>query len=299
MQLDMRRKAEVLKYSANKSSTQTNSLTKKQQFALLIKGGIASPSQAVMKSNSVTCAADELILTPTSSSDVPGPVMYLYNDETVPLYNYSEFNTRTYAEFVPTNQGNWQFIVQSDVLLNNNGTSNIYYLIINNKINQPLYTYNIVTPVAITVAGSIPRNYAHPSTWTSGNITIYVNTVKLEVRYNDAVVKEVEPVTLSDFAITIRTPITNDSSGSIPFSCTQFVGNLAFNNIPLYTAPTYVYTFVFTTNIRVVPPDTGIVNYVGLVVNVSNTPNRIVGCELTDIGQKPLPPVGIASITGV
>ena len=164
MQLDMRRKAEILKYSANKSSTQTNSLTKKQQFALLIKGGIASPSQAVMKSDSVTCAADELILTPTSACDVPGPVMYLYNDETVPLYNYSEFNTRTYAEFVPTNQGNWQFIVQSDVLLNNNGTSNIYYLIINNKINQPLYTYNIVTPVAITIAGSIPRDYSHPST---------------------------------------------------------------------------------------------------------------------------------------
>ena len=67
MQLDMRRKAEILKYSANKSASQTNNLTKKEQFALLVKGGL-SRTQANIQSNSnavINCeAADNMMLTP-------------------------------------------------------------------------------------------------------------------------------------------------------------------------------------------------------------------------------------------
>lgn len=285
MQLDMRRKAEVLKYSANKSSSQTNNLTKKQQFALLIKGGIASPSQAVMSSDSVTCDADEMILTPTTSSDVPGPVMYLYNDKTVPLYNYSDFNTRTYPDFIPNNLEPWQFVAKSDILVYDNGTSILYYLIINNSISKSLYAYNIVTPVGLTMAGSIPPGYVPPSGF-NGNVSLQINSASLLVYYNNELVKTVSPTTLSNFAVVVKIPIVNTSSSSLPFSVKQFIGNLAFNNVQLYTTASYVYTFVLSVDINVSQSDTGVIDYIAVIANMSKSNTSIAtGCSIVQVGQ--------------
>lgn len=276
MQLDMRRKAEVLKYSANKSSSQTNNLTKKQQFALLIKGGIASPSQEAMQNGTASCAA----LTPTTSCDVPGPVMYLYEDKTVPLYNYSDFNTRTYPNYVPDNLTPWQVVVQPDTLVYDNGTSIIYYLIVN-LISKPLYTYNIVTPVGLTIAGSIPPGYIPPSGF-NGNIALEINSASLLIYYNNSLVKTVAPTTLSNFAIIVNIPTSNTSSESLPFSVKWFLGNLGFNNIQLYTTASYVYTFVLNVDIGIVD-NPGIINYSAVIANMSKSNLSIVnGCSIVN-----------------
>ena len=96
---DMRRKSEILKYKSNDSTTQTNNLTKKQIWSMISKGTYNSISQAQLNNamligNNVSvikdCSSNPIIYTPTSSSDVPGPIIYLYNDESVPLYNYKE-----------------------------------------------------------------------------------------------------------------------------------------------------------------------------------------------------------------
>lgn len=83
---DMRRKAEVLKYASNKSSSQTNSLSKREKYALIARGTAAN------------CPQDNMIAaTPSSASGVPAPYMLLYDDENVPLYNYINLSqTRTY-----------------------------------------------------------------------------------------------------------------------------------------------------------------------------------------------------------
>lgn len=287
MQLDMRRKAEVLKYSANKSSSQTNNLTKKQQFALLIKGGIASPSQAVMSSDSVTCDTDEMMLTPTTSCDVPGPVMYLYNDKTVPLYNYSDFNTRTYPDFIPNNLEQWQFVEKSDILVYDNGTSILYYLIINNSISKSLYTYNIVTPVGLTMAGLIPPGYVPPSGF-NGNVSLQINSASLLVYYNNELVKTVviDLVNLSGFAVVVNIPIVNTSSVPLPFSIKQFIGNLAFNNVQLYTTASYVYTFVLSVDTNISQSDTGVIDYIAVIANMSTSNvSSATGCSIVSLGR--------------
>ena len=297
MQLDMRRKAEVLKYSANKSSSQTNNLTKKQQFALLIKGGIASPSQAVMSSDSVTCEADEMMLTPTTSSDVPGPVMYLYNDKTVPLYNYSEFNTRTYSNFISDNLNPWQFVVQPDILVYDNGTSIIYYLIINKSISKPLHTYSIITPVGITMTGSIPPGYVPPSGF-NGNVSLQINSASLLIYYNNSLVKTVRLDNLSGFAVVVNIPTSNTSSSSLPFSVKQFIGNLAFNNVQLYTTASYVYTFVLSVDINISQSDTGVIEYIAVIANMSKSNvSSATGCSIGPLGQNST--ILDASISGV
>lgn len=78
-QLDMRRKAEILKY--NNSSTKTNNPTKKQLFAAIVRGGGGAVTTATQ--------CPETAPLPSYFSGVPGPVTMLFNDPAIPLYRYS------------------------------------------------------------------------------------------------------------------------------------------------------------------------------------------------------------------
>lgn len=271
-QLDMRRKVEILKYSANKSSSQTNKMTKKEAFALLVKGGL-SRTQSVLQSNQVECGTDQLIPTPTTSCDVPGPVMYLYEDTAVPLYNYSDFNTRTYPDFVPTDSTLWQFVVKSNSIIYDapSATTTIYYLIINKNIDKKRYTFKIVTPVALTIEGSVPPSYIQPS----GFITVQILSVKLSIYYNDSKVVVVQ-APVSGFQINIGN--FRVSSTVSNFSATHFLGNLQFENIQLYTEPTYVYKIDISADLSV--SSTSITSNVALILNPDNVINDVSGCSI-------------------
>lgn len=100
-QLNMRRKAEILTYNSNRM-LKTNSLTKKQKFSILAKS-----NASIVPVHTTQCFTDErgmFILTPTSSCDVPGPVIQLYNDQSVPLYNFTRGNnTKAITTNVDTN----------------------------------------------------------------------------------------------------------------------------------------------------------------------------------------------------
>jgi hypothetical protein len=274
-QLDMRRKVETLKYSANKSSTQTNNMTKKEKFALLVRGGM-SRTQAVIQSNILDCSADQFIPTLTTSSGVPGPVMYLYEDPVVPLYNYSDYNSRSYSSGDSVEQPLWQFVTQPNVLIYDNGTSNVYYLIINNTIENPQYTYNITMPVGISVAGIVPSLYSTPADF-SGNVKIKLESATLLVYYGDGLAKSISATDVSGYVMNINLPTSNTGTQSIAFSATSFLGNLMFENIQLYTAPTYVYKFVLSVNITTIPGDTGLIRNTSLVANITNVNNVFSG----------------------
>jgi len=91
-QLDMRRKAEILKYNSNVQSNQTNNMTKAQKWAGVVNGNgpiKQSRINALINNPNTQCPNDALIPIPTSASDVPGPIIQLVEDESVPLYNYS------------------------------------------------------------------------------------------------------------------------------------------------------------------------------------------------------------------
>jgi hypothetical protein len=280
LQLDMRRKAEILKYSPNKVSSQTNSLTKKEKFSLLVKGNVPSPSQQILNKKIVDCAVaeDRLIPIPTSSCDVPGPVIYLYNDQTVPLYNYSVFNTRSYPDYVPTNLDPWQFVVLSNTVIYTNQRQNVYYLIISNLIDQPRYTYSITTPIGLIIAGNVPPSYVYPSDF-SGNIVISLQSVSLGIYYNDKLVQIVSPSSVDNYSMTVNIPF-NTGSTSKSFSATQFVGNLNFNKFQLYTSPSYAYTFALNVTVNITPSNTGLISYIGASANITSDANVSQGCSV-------------------
>jgi hypothetical protein len=123
--LDMRRKAQVLKY--NQLNTQVNNLTKKQKWTQLVKGHSAKNSSVnpnvflgrtlptqnpnvildIEQNKIVACLPDgRLIYTNPSASNVPPDprVPFLYDDERVPLYNYiNPISTRSYGIENPLN----------------------------------------------------------------------------------------------------------------------------------------------------------------------------------------------------
>jgi hypothetical protein len=296
-QLDMRRKAEVLKYSANKSSTQTNNLSKAQKFALLVRGSLPAPTQAALQKASenggvIDCSNDELILTPTTASNIPGPIVYLYNDETVPLYNYSDYNTRSYPVYVPDNPNMWKFVPFSDIVINNDSPSDVYYLILNRAVDQPQYIYNFVTPLELNFSGTVPAVNSPPLYSKTNIITISVKTAKLSAYFNGNLVRSIDA---SGSALSaIKFDLSTSATGS--FSSKQFLGNLYFNGLLLDTSPTYVYTFSVFVTLSITSDnssDPGAENFktktvfkYNVVSNTTISANTYANCVIKDGGGK-------------
>lgn len=105
-QLDMRRKAEILQHNSVQKSTQTNSLTKAQRFAQIVRSPPPLSSVSIAENNCPTW---------TSSSDVPGPRMQLYMDTSVPLYNFAT-TARAYGILPLDNTSPWRIYKSTDTI---------------------------------------------------------------------------------------------------------------------------------------------------------------------------------------
>jgi hypothetical protein len=101
--LDMRRKAQILKY--DQLNTQVNNFSKKEKWSQLVNRRNPSlkvafdPEKNIIVA--VACPNGGInVQMPLSASNVPPDpnVPFLYNDETVPLYNYiNPISTRAYG----------------------------------------------------------------------------------------------------------------------------------------------------------------------------------------------------------
>jgi hypothetical protein len=111
--LDMRRKAEILKHTGSQKSTQGNKLTKAQLFAQVVRG--FSPTQKLLNKRTgvynpaaLEFCDSSLNLVLTSSSDVPGPIRALYLDKDIPLYHFATPND-AYTDNVKDERTGFQF----------------------------------------------------------------------------------------------------------------------------------------------------------------------------------------------
>ena len=190
--LDMRRKAEVLKHSGPQKSTQVNTLTKAQKFAQTIRG--YSPQQKSLdpftgkfKTADLAYCDSSLNHVLTSSSDVPGPITSLYLDPAVPLYNYAPPD-RTFSENVEENDLPFRFFVDSSNIYFPSGVSqNIGALEILDKIPNGSTDFILTVPYTgvapiepvlyVTYSGSpvLVSNYHYS---TSSGTTNKILTIK-------------------------------------------------------------------------------------------------------------------------
>jgi len=331
-QLDMRRKAEVLKYNNNVSSTKTNNFTKSELWSQIANGNsnyqssnfpsinltlidyLGNYSNFIVKfpdtiekiqtskyttdnnGNTVLdvnayqivgdngyyyinkikggalqqCNKNTLVPTPTSSCDVPGPVMNLIDDETVPLYNYNT-NVNSYSYDSKSNQNLlWLYNPKSDILLTSGKNTNILTMMVSNLVNQPSYNFTLQFPFSIYVTGTnISQNViTNPANnpYNFYGLNIRIQSIIFNVNYNNTPVQLVNiptvsisgsPLTYTNGTYSVNNTQMNfdilfqqhPTSSSDYYTAKEYIGYITISNINLFTQPGYVYDFNLQINL--------------------------------------------------
>ena len=337
-QLDMRRKAEILQYAGNRMNTKTNSLTQAELNAQILSGRyqarpftttytetasyVYNPaidlSQVVITRTPVysnpdpACPLNNMIPVPTSSSDVPGPIVYLYNDTSIPLYNYAGSANKTYAitdvietEIFKTKNANENTNSLYTITSNSFGANMIQTepiettlstVYITTIIDSPQYVFNLYVPIGFHFEGKY-KTTTRDASFGSIGISIPSNGFNPQVIFGTNVLS-------SD--ISYNAPSITDISFNITnkladFSGTIYIGMLQIKNIDLYTAPGYIYDVniltdvVLTTNSSVEKEKfTSRYEFkYGLYYNISEANKKIVtNCTIAQTeSTEPLEPI--------
>ena len=278
-QLDMRRKAEILQYAGNRMNTKTNSLTQSERYAQIISGKyqarsftttyietasyvrdlVLDISLAIITRTPVysnpdpTCPLDNMIPVPTSSSDVPGPIINLYNDTSIPLYHYAGSADKIYAitdvieennfraKYIDANTNALYTITSTFDELNEIQTEpsevTMSTLYITNIIDSPQYVYELYVPIGIYFEGKYTGKTTYNTTINSVGLSIPTNGFNPQVIFGTNVVSSnisCNATSISNISFNV-TDNTKDFSGKI------YIGMLKIKDINLYTAPGYIY----------------------------------------------------------
>jgi len=248
--LDMRRKAEILKYQ--KGSTKGNTLTKKQQWAQIINGNTQSLSTS---STSNTCIIQNKPM-PLSASNVPPDrnVSVLYNDENVPLYNFiNPIYTRAYGfTNTPTNLNSiFQSNILSNITCESNISNKIASIVFSENADLNVYTISINNiPLALYIQGDLSG--------TNINLNIpndaVINSIQLNAYYNDNLVPDRSIYQYTYSPTNLLQSYNLDISANTyldgnTFKGIQYIGNISVSNILLYTSPGFIYDFKLKVNL--------------------------------------------------
>jgi hypothetical protein len=232
--LDMRRKAEILKYNKNANGK----LTKKQSWTQTVAGSLQRRTYSQTAIQTIVdggiCEDLSTRVTPTTSSGVPGPVMNLYYDPSINLYNYIT-NPNVYATENYQETDMWLTKSDADILSMN---PTVFTLNIRKPIDKTFYNYSFEIPVALYVSGNA-------ATDASGNFRATVSAPTVSVLYGD------QPFVLSTTPIINMTNLITDISGvaSGAFNGALYIGKIGVSNLVLLTNPGSTYDVVFNYSI--------------------------------------------------
>lgn len=235
--LNMRRKAEVLKYSTNDHNKQ-----KKQNYAFLAKKVTKNkPCPSSNKSK------------PSSSSGVPGPIISLIENPNIPLYNYKDTSKQFTFQNIPFD--NFKRIFDTFPLYNidsaNDIFSNLMDIIILNPDNTQ-FRYNFSIPISIKYTANF-NGITSSSDVTASQISIFSSI--LDIYYSDTLVSSnnipfrSDPALYSDIVSatkSISIDFIESTPGEVSFQ--QYIGNIILNNVTLQTVTQYVYTLFLKIN---------------------------------------------------
>jgi len=262
-QLDMRRKAEILRHSNVAQNTKTNNMTKKQRLAYIVNnGGAISQSQINQTRDSITtCPNAQYIPTSSTACDVPGSPITLIYDPAVPLYNFgNHVHNRTYAIENRVNYATFEFytintlefleyityyaLPDDTTLYKQTREVPLGSLIMGLNAIPTKYTFNIQTPVSLWFYSSINSGFD-----ANGNIIvkdvlntsdasiIRINSVSLVIYYNDTVITPAQNANVSwsfvDCIFHLNLPYTSRSTSIKQFYAIQYVGMVSINNLEM------------------------------------------------------------------
>jgi len=293
--LDMRRKAQVLKYQVG--STKGNMMTKKQQWSRIANGNYQRQPSSYLttitkyENNAVKivdCSATGLILTPLSASNVPPDpsVSFLYNDESVPLYNYlNPISTRAYNAFenAAIINSDFQTIILYNTTCESNIPNRISGILFSNSIDENAYTINIHNiPLAIHIQGILNGIDIYD---INAN-TITINSIHLSTYFNQNLVPDrsiyqyvYSPSNLlQNYYLDISTNVIQSGD---TFKAIQYIGTVSIYNILLYTEPGFSYDFKLDVNLSYFPSKNDDIPSMHASIIANVTPDKIVSYACT------------------
>jgi hypothetical protein len=294
-QLNMRRKVEILKYSASNSNSKTNNFTKSERWAQLISGNYQRRTisqydivKSAENNNVIDCSANDLIPIPSSSSGIPGPTVYLYEDPAIPLYNYNV--VRSYSILDEKNDQKWNTNPYNDIVFTSGSENLLTLLGIRQYIDKPTYTFNIQTSVGLYVAGNVnTTGYSTPLSFSITNITC-------NIYYNNNIV--LIPTVTNSGLTNLNVNIQQSSIGQ--FNAILHVGNIVIENFTLNTLNNMVYDIKLKFTISQTPTSTNaftITTY-GANCNLSQNNLNIANNCVINGTQSASPNIGFG-LTGV
>lgn len=270
LQLNMRRKVEILKYASTTSSTKTNSFTKKQNWSNLVNGYTQPISQTIITNCQGGVQNTDSIPVLTTASDVPGPPMYLYLEPQVPLYNYVQ--TRSYA-ISPPSIAAWKSItinelefltqngntIPNDVLTNTQETRTVVFgsVVFTDNVD-PASSYvikEINSPIGLFVdmtygfghedANGIYHPFVPFDTTQSNTISLQITNVEINFFYNGTpyILNPAPNITYSfqPLVFDCNQYVLTHGMSTGQFYGIQFVGMLSMQNVILPCIPNSVF----------------------------------------------------------
>lgn len=323
-QLNMRRKAEILEYSASKTSSKTNNFTRSERWKQVVSGSSQrrNLSQSYIEENTIpgtdnfvqTCPSGTILLTPTYASNVPGPITNLYNDPNIPLYMYG-VNANSYA-IINKESDTSQFTYDNGLnnlnkFLNNNTRRENGVLLTSIYIKNILtsnYTFIVKFPISIFMTANVRSTLPMPSNYRE-SFTLSFNR---NYPFQPYVFYGMQPVNINLDNTLIYTPdkksVTFDISMSPnpndpnnrSFYANQLLGMYEWYQINLQTQSGYIYDLVFKNLdlnknqlLNIIYPQNSVFDYYfenlsyGICINVSfDTANTFENCYATDLVEK-------------
>ena len=245
--LDMRRKAETLKY--NRATT--NKFSKKELYKQAISGTLQNRtySNDYIRSNS---ANNQLFRCPnkrtlTTASGVPGPSIYLYEDPNVPLYNYLKDTDAVYGNLPPDENAyetTWSYTSNTDQ------TTGLDYVLVSSifilykDIDRRIY--QITIPIGLTFSGS--TTVSAPSSPDPIELSTLITSDLFtgNIFYGTDIVPLATNLQINGTSAVSIVLDNNNASQSFSGSC--YLGLLSLTNVDLLINKGYIYDVKYKSN---------------------------------------------------
>jgi hypothetical protein len=201
----------------------------------------------------------------TTRSNVPGKPIFLYNDPTVPLYNYgNQMFNRTYATEIIQETALWysftkqytEFFKATENYIDEDAnestqtrTFDVGVIEITELTTDQTKIFELNVPIAFWIMGvqhdiTIDTSeYNYNASFNSSlnkKITASISSATLSVYYNDTLVEldGTQVVSVSD----IIDFEFNSTDLEKDYYALQYIGNVSVSNLKLPTIPGYIYT---------------------------------------------------------
>jgi hypothetical protein len=229
-ELDMRRKAEILKYQ-----NASNNFAGKKKWSYLENS-----------TNTTSRACPEIYkLTPNTSSDVPGKPMMLYNNTTIPLYKYKPLHTDRYQHVPYDNYKRVYDIFPTTNIVSSNGTTTDITDIVILNPDSNSFAFGFTIPITITYNAI----FREVSSYAINYAQLFIQHAKMNIYYSDSLIAKTDalyneqPLISTDLIISaanITLKVENSDVGNINIQ--QYLGTIYIPPTNLQTVTQYVYT---------------------------------------------------------